>query len=49
MEEQMTLKLPSLMVGQILEALYARLEAWEYTEEFLNSGKVDQRYLIEKC
>ncbi|NQT03513.1 MAG: hypothetical protein HQ580_15910 [Planctomycetes bacterium] len=49
MDKNITLTLPSLMVGQILDALYMRLETWEYTEEYLNTGHVHEPYLIEEC
>lgn len=49
MEKNITLTLPSLMVGQILDALYMRLETWEYTEEYLNTGYVREPYCIEEC
>lgn len=49
MEKNITLALPSLMVGQILDALYIRLDSWEYTEEYLNTGHVHEPYLIEEC
>lgn len=49
MEKNITLTLPSLMVGQILDALYIRLDSWEYTEEYLNTGHVHESYLIEEC
>jgi hypothetical protein len=37
------------MVGQMLDALYMRLETWEYTEEYLNTGHIHEPYLIEEC
>jgi hypothetical protein len=49
MEKNITLTLPTLMVGQILDALYIRLDSWEYTEEYLNTGHVHEPYLIEEC
>lgn len=49
MEKNITLTLPSLMVGQILDAIYIRLDSWEYTEEYLNTGHVHEPYLIEEC
>jgi len=49
MSENITLNLPSLAVGQILDGLYARVEIWEYTEEHLNTGLVREPYLIEEC
>ena len=49
MDKNITLTLPSLMIGQILDALYMRLESWEYTEEYLNTGYVHEPYCIEEC
>lgn len=49
MDKNLTLTLPSLMVGQILDALYTRLESWEYTEEYLNTGYAREPYCIEEC
>ncbi len=49
MDKNITMTLPSLMVGQILDALYMRLETWEYTEEYLNTGNVREPYLFEEC
>ena len=49
MDRNITLTLPSLMIGQILDALYMHLETWEYTEEYLNTGHVHEPYLIEEC
>ena len=49
MDKNITLTLPSLMIGQILDALYMRLESWEYTEEYLNTGHAREPYCIEEC
>jgi len=49
MEHEITLKLPRLAIGQILDALYLRKEAWEYTEEYLNTGQVHEQYCVEEC
>jgi len=49
MREDIMLNLPALAVGQILDALYLRLETWEYTEEYLNTGLVCKPYCIEEC
>lgn len=49
MDKNITLNLPLLMVGQILDALYMRLETWEYTKEYLNTGHVREPNLIEEC
>ncbi len=49
MDKNITLTLPSLMLGQILDALCMRLETWKYTEEYLNTGHVHEPYIIEEC
>ena len=49
MDENIVLTLPALAVGQILDSLYIRLETWEYTEEYLNTGYVHEPYCIEEC
>lgn len=49
MDEKIALTLPSLAVGQILDALYQRLESWEYTEEYLKTGYVHEPYCVEEC
>ncbi len=49
MDKNITLTLPLLMVGQILDALYMRLKSWEHTEEYLNKGHVQEPYCIEEC
>jgi hypothetical protein len=49
MAKNITLTMPSLMVGQILDALYMRMESWEYTEEYLNTGHAREPYCIEEC
>ena len=49
MDENIVLTLPALAVGQILDALYIRMETWEYTEEYLNTGYVHEPYCIEEC
>ncbi len=49
MNDNIKLKLPALEIGQILDALYLRMEAWEYTEEYLNTGQVHEPYCVEEC
>jgi len=49
MNDNVKLKLPGLAIGQILDALYLRMEAWEYTEEYLNTGQVHEPYCVEEC
>jgi hypothetical protein len=49
MNEAVFLQLPRIDVWQVLDALYERKERWEYTAEYLNTGKVSEQYLIEEC
>ena len=49
MSENIKLELPALAVGQILDGLYMRLDIWEYTEGYLNTGLVREPYIIEEC
>ena len=49
MDENVTLILSQLDVGQILDALYQRLKTWRYTENFIMTGCADERYWPEEC
>lgn len=49
MDENVTLILSKPCVGQILDALYQRLETWKYTENFMMTGCADERYWPEEC
>lgn len=49
MYHDVILNLPKLMVGQILDALYQRLETWKYTERYLQTGYADENYCVEEC
>jgi len=47
--DNVILTLPRLAVGQILEGLEIRAEAWKYTEEYLRTGHAREPYIIEDC
>ena len=49
MDQTITLKLPRLVVSQILDGLYQRLDVWRYTEHFLLTGCTDEKYWPEEC
>ena len=49
MTAEITLKLDSLQVGQILDALRNRRDAWQYTAKYLLAGYEEQDRLIEEC
>ena len=49
MTKEIYLRLPSLVVGQILDALHERMEAWAYTAEFLETGIMSGPRYIEEC
>jgi hypothetical protein len=43
------LKLPSLMVGQIIDGLRERQKIWLYTAEFMETGSTKEPCIIEEC
>jgi hypothetical protein len=47
--KEISLKLPELAVGQILDALYQRVEAWNYTADFLETENIVEGRFIEEC
>jgi hypothetical protein len=49
MYQEVTLKLPTLMVGQILDGLRERLQIWRYTEQYMEVGYTDEPCIIEEC
>jgi hypothetical protein len=44
-----TLKLPRLMVGQIIDGLRERQKVWLYTAEYMNTGSTEEPCIIEEC
>ncbi|MGB8226969.1 MAG: hypothetical protein WCE45_08940 [Sedimentisphaerales bacterium] len=44
-----TLKLPRLMVGQIIDGLRERQKVWMYTAEFMETGNTEEPCIIEEC
>ena len=44
-----TLKLPRLMVGQIIDGLRERQKVWLYTAEFMETGTTEEPCIIEEC
>jgi hypothetical protein len=44
-----TLKLPRLMVGQIIDGLRERQKIWLYTAEFMETGTTEEPCIIEEC
>jgi hypothetical protein len=49
MDKEITLKLPRLMVGQILDGLRERVQVWRYTEQYMEVGYTDEPCIIEEC
>jgi hypothetical protein len=49
MEQEITLKLPRLMVGQILDGLRERQKVWKYTKEYMETGCTEELRIIEEC
>ena len=49
MHANVTLTLSGLDVAQVLDALSQRLDAWKYTEQYLQTGYVDESHCVEEC
>jgi len=50
MDKEVTLKLPSNMVGQILDGLRERMQVWRDTEQYMKVGYTDDEFgTIEEC
>ena len=49
MVHEITLKLPSHAVMQVLDGLYHRLNVWRYTAEYLETGLVKEPYEVADC
>ncbi|MDD5328240.1 MAG: hypothetical protein WC476_10920 [Phycisphaerae bacterium] len=49
MDKKVTLKLPRLMVGQIIDGLRERQKVWLYTAEFMDNGYTEEPCIIEEC
>ncbi|GEM_PF-2347267 len=47
--ELVTLMLDKQDIGQILDGLRERLETWEYTVEYMQTGYVPEPYCIAEC
>ena len=46
---EITFKLPSYAVMQVLDGLYHRLNVWRYTVEYLETGLVCEPYETAEC
>ena len=49
MVHEITLKLPSYAIMQVLDGLYHRLNVWRYTVEYLETGLVREPYELADC
>ena len=49
MEQELNLKLPRQMVGQILDGLRERQKVWKYTQEYIDTGCTEELCIIEEC
>jgi hypothetical protein len=49
MIHEITLKLPSYAVMQVLDGLCHRLNVWRYTAEYLETGLVREPYEVAEC
>jgi hypothetical protein len=49
MDEEITLKLPRQMVGQMLDGLRERQKVWLDTVEYMETGATEELCIIEEC
>ena len=49
MVHEISLKLPSYAVIQVLDGLCHRLNVWRYTAEYLETGLVREPYEVAEC
>ncbi len=49
MKRTVTLILDREDVGQILDGLIVRLEAWEKTSDYLKGGQLEDGFAVEEC
>jgi septal ring factor EnvC (AmiA/AmiB activator) len=49
MDKIVNLKLPRMMVGQIIDGLRERQKVWLLTAEFMETGATEEPYIIEEC
>jgi len=49
MVHEITFKLPSYAVMQVLDGLYHRLNVWRYTAEYIETGLAKEPYEIADC
>jgi len=49
MLHEITIKLPSYAVMQVLDGLYHRLNVWRYTAEYIETGLVKEPYEVAEC
>lgn len=44
-----TIQLDSLDLGQLIDGLEARADAWRLTAEYLETGEAPEGFVIEEC
>ncbi|HAL45105.1 MAG: hypothetical protein A2Y12_20445 [Planctomycetes bacterium GWF2_42_9] len=49
MDKIINLKLPKMMVGQIIDGLRERQKVWLMTAEFMETGTTEEPCIIEEC
>lgn len=49
MLHEITIKLPSYAVMQVLDGLYHRLNVWRYTAEYIETGLAKEPYEVAEC
>ncbi|HBG27837.1 MAG: hypothetical protein A2Y10_06810 [Planctomycetes bacterium GWF2_41_51] len=48
-EQMVLLKLPRMMVGQIIDGLRERQNVWQLTAEYMETGETSEPCIIEEC
>ena len=49
MSKEFHIRLNSIDLGQLLDGLATRAEAWEKTAEYHESGSVPDGFIVEEC
>ena len=49
MLHEITIKVPSYAVMQVLDGLYHHLNVWRYTAEYIETGLAKEPYAVAEC
>jgi hypothetical protein len=48
-DKEFVIRLSGLDLGQVIDGLEARAEAWRFTAEYLETGEAPDGFVIEEC